>query len=104
MYTVIGFNKILPEHIDDYITNMRVCAEATNKEPGCIRYEVLQDVDDPSIMLLVQVFEDESAYQVHQDAEHHRVWIEMSGSWRDPSGRTRNEMRYVTSEPAKPKR
>lgn len=96
MYTVLGFNKILPEHIDDYIENMRICAEKSNQEPGCIRYEVMQDVDDPSIMLLFQVFEDDAAYQVHQDSEHHRAWIELSGDWRDPSGRTRNEMRYIT--------
>ena len=102
MYTVILFNKILAEHVDDYIVNMRVCAEKTNQEPGCIRYEVMQDVDDPTIMCLFQVFRDEAAYQAHQDSEHHRVWIEMSGSWRDPSARNRHEMRYITPSPVKP--
>ena len=96
MYTIILFNKILPEHIDDYIEGMKICAEATNKEPGCIRYESMQDVDDPTVMCLYQVFEDEAAYQAHQDAEHHRVWIEKSGSWRDQSGRRRNQLRYFT--------
>jgi (4S)-4-hydroxy-5-phosphonooxypentane-2,3-dione isomerase len=101
MYTVIGFNKILPEHIDDYIENMRVCAEKTNQEPGCIRYEAMQDLNDPTLMCLFQVFADEAAYQAHQEADHHRVWIEMSGGWRDPSVRTRHEMRYITPLSAK---
>jgi quinol monooxygenase YgiN len=101
MYTVILFNKILAEHVDDYIENMRVCAAKTNQEPGCIRYEVMQDVDDPTIMCLFQVFRDEAAYQAHQDSEHHRVWIEMSGAWRDPSARSRHEMRYITPSPTK---
>jgi autoinducer 2-degrading protein len=96
MYTAISFTKLLPEHVDDYITNMRVCAEKSNQEPGCIRYEVMQDTADPTLMLLFQVFRDAAAYQVHQDSEHHRVWIEMSGAWRDPSVRTRHELRYVT--------
>ena len=104
MYTVVLFNKILPEHVDDYIVNMRICAEKTNQEPGCIRYEVTQDVDDPTTMCLFQIFEDEAAYQVHQDSEHHRVWIELSGAWRDPSARSRHEMRYVTPAPVKPTR
>jgi quinol monooxygenase YgiN len=47
-------------------------------------------------MCLYQVFEDEAAYRAHQDAEHHRVWIEKSGSWRDQSGRRRNQLRYFT--------
>ncbi len=101
MYTVILFNKILPLHVDDYIVNMRICAEATNMEPGCIRYESMQDVDDPTVMCLFQVFADEDAYQVHQDSEHHRVWIELSGGWRDPNGRVRHELRYVTPAPEK---
>lgn len=101
MYTIALFTKVLPQHVEDYITNMRVCAEATNKEPGCIRYEVMQDVDDPTLMLLFQAFADEAAYQAHQDADHHRVWIEKSGDWRDPDGRRRNQLRYITPPPSR---
>ena len=96
MYTSVSFHKILPEHIDDYIVNMRVCAEKTNQEPGCIRYEVMQDVNDPSMMCLLQVFRDSDAYQAHQDAEHHRTWIELSGGWRDRSITQRHEMQHIT--------
>jgi autoinducer 2-degrading protein len=101
MYTVILYTKLLPQHVDDYIVNMRICAEATNQEPGCIRYEVMQDVDDPTLMCLFQAFKDADAYQAHQDAEHHRVWVEKSGPWRDPNFRERHELRYVTPEPAR---
>src|SRR6266550_2375675 len=96
MYTSVSFHKILPERLDDYIVNMRVCAEKSNQEPGCIRYEVMQDVADPTMMCLFQVFQDEDAYQAHQDAEHHLVWIAMSGAWRDQSVRERHEMKYIT--------
>jgi autoinducer 2-degrading protein len=101
MYISVSFHKILPERVDDYIVNMRICAQKSNQEPGCIRYEVMQDVEDPTLMFLFQVFTDEAAYQVHQDSEHHRVWIELSGGWRDLSYRNRHEMRYVTPAPAK---
>jgi (4S)-4-hydroxy-5-phosphonooxypentane-2,3-dione isomerase len=96
MYTVVGFTKVLPDHVDDYIESMRICAEKTNREPGCIRYEVMQDVEDPTIMCLFQVFKDDAAYQAHQDSEHHKVWVGLSGSWRDRSAARRNEMRYIT--------
>jgi quinol monooxygenase YgiN len=101
MYTVIGFSKILPQHVDDYIENMLGCATKTNQEPGCIRYEVMQDLADPTVMCLFQVFADETAYQAHQDSEHHRVWIEQSTSWRDPSVRTRHELTYITPSPSR---
>lgn len=96
MYISISFHKILPQHIEDYKTNMNVCAAATNQEPGCIRYEVLQDNDDPSMMCLMQYFKDADAYQFHQDAPHHKHWVEISRDWRDRSVTQRNEMQFVT--------
>ena len=73
MYTIVSFHKILPQFLEDYIANMRICAAKSNQEPGCIRYEVMQDVDEPTLMCLTQVFRDEEAYQEHQVAEHHRA-------------------------------
>ncbi len=101
MFTSVGFHKILPQHVGDYIENMRICAEASNKEPGCIRYEVLQDTEDATVFCLLQVFRDEVAYQAHQDADHHRHWMEISGAWRDLSGRRTHDMRYITAEPTR---
>jgi quinol monooxygenase YgiN len=103
MYTVVSFHRILPQHVDDYIQNMRICAAKSNEEPGCIRYEVTQDVDDPTMFCLTQVFRDESAYEDHQVADHHKWWMEISGGWRDLSLRERHQLRYITPEPAKPR-
>jgi autoinducer 2-degrading protein len=102
MYTVISFHRILPQHLDDYIENMRICAAKSNEEPGCIRYEVMQDVYDPTMFCLTQVFRDDDAYQAHQDAEHHTHWMAISGGWRDLNFRERHQLQYVTPEPARP--
>jgi quinol monooxygenase YgiN len=96
MYTSVSFHKILPEHLDDYIKNMNVCAEASNKEPGCVRYEVMQDEDDPHMMCLFQVFQDADAYQAHQDSAHHVTWVDISKDWRDRSVADRHLMTFIT--------
>ena len=96
MYETVLIYRILPEFIDDYIANMRICAEASNQEPGCIRYEVMQDVNDPTMMCLLQIFEDEAAYQAHQDSPHHLHWVDISGPWRDRSVALRHEMKHIT--------
>jgi autoinducer 2-degrading protein len=101
MYTSVSFHKILPQHLDDYIANMRICAAKSNQEPGCIRYEVMQDVNDLTMMCLFQVFRDADAYQAHQVAEHHKEWMELSGGWRDQSVRIRHEMGYITPAPTR---
>ena len=99
MYTIVSFHKILPQFLEDYIANMMICAAKSNQEPGCIRYEVMQDVDEPTLMCLTQVFRDEEAYQEHQVAEHHRAWMEISADWRDRSAHRRHLLRYIAPEP-----
>jgi autoinducer 2-degrading protein len=96
MYESVLIYRVLPQFIDDYVTNMRICAEASSKEPGCIRYEVMQDVADPSMVCLLQIFKDAEAYQAHQDAPHHVHWVEISAPWRDRSVVIRHEMKHIT--------
>jgi len=43
MYTIVGFHKILPQHLDDYIENMRICAEKSNQESGPAHIHVVVD-------------------------------------------------------------
>jgi quinol monooxygenase YgiN len=96
MYTLVLMNKVLPDHVDEFVEGMKACAEATNREAGCIRYEAMQDVNDPTWICLFQVFEDKAAYDFHQDTQHHRDWIALSGAWRDTSARVRHELNYIT--------
>lgn len=95
MYVVVGFHKIKPECVDDYIANIRGHAERSNAEPGCARYEVLRDADDPALFMLYEVFQDEVAFRTHQDSEHHERWMTMSADWREVSPVARYEMAHV---------
>jgi quinol monooxygenase YgiN len=37
----------------------------TRSEPGCVRYEVNQDLDDPSTFTFVETFADQAAFEAH---------------------------------------
>ena len=47
MYVVFSINKIKAPHLDDFVRNVRLHAGRSNREPGCVRYEVLEDTADP---------------------------------------------------------
>ena len=78
MYVIVGFHKILPERLHEYLENVKLHAQNSGSEPGCIRYEVLQDEDDPNTICLHEVFEDEAAFHAHQATEHYKSWMELS--------------------------
>jgi quinol monooxygenase YgiN len=102
MYVVLGLHKILPECLDDYLTNVRRHAANSSGEPGCVRFEVLQDQDDPTTICLLEVFVDESALEAHHGAPHYGWWMDASRDWRDGPIRERHVMDFVTPPPVKP--
>ena len=99
MYVVVGLHKILPEHLDEYLANVRRHAENSAGEPGCVRYEVLQDSGDPTTVCLFEVFRDENALNAHRETDHYKWWMELSREWRNNEALRRHVMDFVTPDP-----
>ena len=100
MYVIVGLHQILPERLEEYLPNVTVHAKNSSAEPGCVRYEVLQDDDDPTTVCLIEVFESEAALAAHRETEHYDWWMGLSREWRDPDALRRHAMHYVTPEPS----
>ena len=43
---------------------------SVNDEPGCLRFDVIQDAGDPNRIWLYEVYRDEAAFQAHTQAPH----------------------------------
>lgn len=41
--------------------------EQTRKEPGCLRYDLFQDAEDPNVFLFIEEYKDEEAFQMHRN-------------------------------------
>jgi quinol monooxygenase YgiN len=96
---VVGLHRILPEHIDAYLENARLHARNSAAEPGCRRYEVLQDTNDPTVICLFEVFQNEAAFQTHIASEHYKWWMTLSRGWRAGPPIDRHVMDFVTPPP-----
>ena len=49
-------------------------ARNSRKEPGCLRFDVLRQQDDPSSFAFYEVYKDEDAVKAHQQTEHYARW------------------------------
>ena len=50
--------------------------EGSIREPGVLRFDVLQSDTDPQHFILYEVYRDEQATLDHKETEHYRSWRE----------------------------
>ena len=99
LYVVIGFHKIKPEHVDDYLKRIPDHVQHSRAEAGCISYSLLRSTDDPTVMCLHEVFVDEAAYEVHVTSDSHDRWMSESKDWRDNAARVRHVLEPLDLDP-----
>jgi autoinducer 2-degrading protein len=58
--------RIKPENVETFMPMVRDNARAARAEPGCRQFEVLVDPDDPTKLMLFEVYVDEKAFELHQ--------------------------------------
>ena len=51
-------------------------------EPGCFRFDILEDKTDPNTFYLYEVYADEDAHMnAHRNAPHYKKWRETVQDW-----------------------
>lgn len=65
---------VLPEHVEAFKAATIVNATASVKEPGIARFDVVQDRDDATRFVLVEVYKDAAAPAAHKETQHYQVW------------------------------
>ena len=69
------------EYIESFIAETRKNHEASVKEPGNLRFDVLQDAEEPSKFLLYEAYESEEAAAAHKNTAHYKQWREAVADW-----------------------
>ncbi len=74
VYIVHVFIHVKPECIDAFRDVSIENAKQSIKEPGIARFDVIQQADDPTRFVLVEVYRSESAPANHKQSAHYNVW------------------------------
>jgi autoinducer 2-degrading protein len=71
MYIVVVPLQIKEGHKDAFVEALLDDARGSvNNEPGCLRFDVVQDGADPNRIWLYEVYKDEAAFQSHLQAPY----------------------------------
>jgi len=66
--------RVKPEFIDSFKQATIENARHSVKEPGVARFDVIQQAEDPSRFVLVEVYRSEAAPAQHKDTAHYQKW------------------------------
>ncbi len=67
--------RVKPEARERFLQAIEVDALGSERdEPGCMRFNVLRDREDPNLYYFYEVYRDEAALDAHRAAPHYAVW------------------------------
>jgi autoinducer 2-degrading protein len=67
--------RVKPEARERFLKAIEVDALGSERdEPGCLRFNVLNDQKDPNVYYFYEVYRDEAALEAHRAAPHYAVW------------------------------
>jgi autoinducer 2-degrading protein len=65
---------VKPECVEAFKQATLANARASLQEPGVVRFEVVQQQDDPARFVFVEVYRDVNAAAAHKETKHYPVW------------------------------
>jgi (4S)-4-hydroxy-5-phosphonooxypentane-2,3-dione isomerase len=66
--------QVKPESVDVFKAATLLNAQASRRELGVVRFDVVQQQDNPTRFVLVEVYRDAVAAAAHKETKHYPVW------------------------------
>lgn len=77
MIAILVRVQVKPEARDAFLSVIAEDArDSVRLEPGCMRFDVLQDVEDANKFVFYEVYRDAAAVEAHRQMPHYAKWRE----------------------------
>lgn len=81
MHVTLVNVHVKAEHINDFIEATRLNHEASIKEPGNRRFDILQASDEPGHFVLYEAYASADNALAHKDTSHYLSWRRTVAEW-----------------------
>jgi (4S)-4-hydroxy-5-phosphonooxypentane-2,3-dione isomerase len=103
MHVTLVHVHVTPEHVDAFAQAAAENAAASAREPGNLRFDVLQGADDATRFILYEAYVDEAAARSHKETDHYLRWRELVAPWMaEPRQGVQYQGRTLATGPADP--
>jgi (4S)-4-hydroxy-5-phosphonooxypentane-2,3-dione isomerase len=90
---------VKPDQVETFLDATRANHEASIREDGNVRFDVLRSVEDPTRFVLYEGYVDEAAAARHKETPHYAAWREATA---DVFAEPRYGVRYEGLYPETP--
>lgn len=80
MFVVIANIQVKPECVEAFRAACVANSQGSLQEPGCLRFDVLQQHDDPTRFALFEIYRTPEGFAAHKDTAHYAAWAEIAAS------------------------
>ena len=81
MHVTLVDIRVKPEHVPEFVAATRGDHEGSVREPGNVRFDVLQDPADPAHFLLYEMYASAEAAALHRETPHYLKWRDTVAGW-----------------------
>jgi len=74
MFIIHVFVHVKPDNVEEFKSASMENARNSVKEPGIARFDVIQQKDDPSQFVLLEVYRTENDPARHKETQHYQKW------------------------------
>ena len=73
---IAGTVRVPPEFLNDFRPHMRAMLDASRAEDGCLEYSYAEDVLDPGLIRVSEVWASREQLAAHLKTPHMAVWAQ----------------------------
>ena len=96
MFIVHCFVHVKADRVDDFAQASITNSKGSLQEPGCHRFDVIQQNDDPTRFVLVEGYDSEADLDFHKTQQHYLDW---KASVEDMQAEPRYALKYTNLYP-----
>lgn len=73
--------RVKREHIEDFKEACGRNHEASRREAGNVRFDILQSHDDPTVFMLYEAYDSAETAGLHKQTAHYAAWRDEVAEW-----------------------
>ena len=81
MFVTLVQVHVIPEYIPEFIAASKANHTASVKEPGNLRFDILQSPEDPGRFVLYEAYRTRQDASAHKETGHYRTWRDTVADW-----------------------